>query len=436
MKSEFWRIMAMSGLYTISHSIKPFIRKNLFFLICAVLLILYNIFTFSLIGRLKNETVTVTGAYADLIGTAVSGTMEHEKINTVLQTVLHKSRNPVIITDTAWKPVIWENIYRGAFFKRKLLNQTALSSETERFLRKKIVELKNAYDPHPIIIKNNNTKIGYLFFGNSPLIRMLVLLPFLEIGLIALLVGLAYLSINNIRNTERSQLWVDLAKETAHQLGTPISSLMGWVEYIKKISQLDPPLDSHKLTESVISICGDMEDDLARLRKVTSRFSQIGSVPSLLPLSLNNIVNDIAAYFRMRMPFLHKKIDIICTTQYIPDVCVNHDLIEWVFENLIKNSIDAIDSSDGVIEIKTEYVAESEIIRILFIDNGSGISLEQKKVFSPGYTTKKKGWGLGLTLAKRIVEDYHKGKIYVRSSHKNKGTVFCIDLPTNAETTL
>ncbi|MDO5577032.1 MAG: HAMP domain-containing sensor histidine kinase, partial [Fibrobacter sp.] len=198
----------------------------------------------------------------------------------------------------------------------------------------------------------------------------------------------------------------------------------------------DPPLESQKLIESATSICKDMEDDLARLKKVTSRFSQIGSVPSLSPLSLNDIVNDIAAYFRMRMPFLHKEIDIKCTTPCIPDVCVNHDLIEWVFENLIKNSIDAIDTNNGIIEIKTEYIAESEIIRILFIDNGSGISLEQKKIFSPGYTTKKKGWGLGLTLAKRIVEDYHKGRIYVRSSHKNKGTVFCIDLPANAETTL
>jgi len=433
-KNFLGKVVTAPTFYSFLLSIKPFIGKNLLFLICAAALILYNVFTCTLISRLKDETIIVTGAYAELIGTAVSGIMEHEKINDALQTVLHKSKNPVIITDTAWNPVIWENIYTGPLFKRKLLEQTTLTPETEQFLRKKIMEFKNTYEPHPIIIKDSNTQLGFLFFGNQPLIRSLTLMPFFEIGLVALLIGLAYLSFNSIRNTERSRLWVGLAKETAHQLGTPISSLMGWVEYIKTIQETSSPLDPQIFMEQAKTICDDMENDLKRLIKVTSRFSQIGSVPLLSPLSVNTVVHDIAAYFRMRMPFSRKKIEIRCNTSKTPDVNVNHELVEWVFENLVKNSVDAIESNNGLIEIKTEYVSEKRILRILFIDNGNGISWEaQKRIFVPGYTTKKRGWGLGLTLAKRIIEDYHKGRIYVKSSQKDKGTVFCIDLPVNTE---
>jgi signal transduction histidine kinase len=232
--------------------------------------------------------------------------------------------------------------------------------------------------------------------------------------------------------TERSNLWVGLAKETAHQLGTPISSLMGWVEYMKTIRDADDEIDPEIFINQIQDICDDMHKDLTRLQKITSRFSQIGSKPALKINNINEIIEENMKYFRTRLPLLGKRIEIRNYPCTDPNVPLNKDLIEWVLENLFKNAIDAIKKNEGIIEIKTEYIECDNILRIQHIDNGRGISWdEQKNVFTPGYTTKIRGWGLGLTLAKRIVEDYHHGRIYVSWSQRNKGTAINIDLPVN-----
>jgi signal transduction histidine kinase len=173
-----------------------------------------------------------------------------------------------------------------------------------------------------------------------------------------------------------------------------------------------------------------MDNDLSRLRKITARFSQIGSLPVLAKADLNAVIEDAKKYLAMRLPLLRKTIEIKTEFGTLPQVNLNKDLLEWVLENLMKNSVDAIHHDRGAIEIRTENVAHKNVVRTYVTDNGSGISWEdQKKVFSPGFTTKKRGWGLGLTLAKRIVEDYHNGQIYVNWSQKGKGTTICIDLP-------
>ena len=243
-----------------------------------------------------------------------------------------------------------------------------------------------------------------------------------------------YIALHNIRVTERSNLWVGLAKETAHQLGTPISSLMGWVEYMRTVREADPPIEPELFLQQVHKICDDMDNDLGRLRKVTARFSQIGSIPALTPCDINETLSDVADYFQMRLPLLGKKIEMKFDYGNLPLVSINKELLEWVFENLMKNSVDAISRHDGKIEISTEYVACDRMVRIIHRDNGNGISWEaQKKIFSPGYSTKKRGWGLGLTLAKRIIEDYHKGKIYVSWSVRGKGMVICVELPERTD---
>jgi nitrogen fixation/metabolism regulation signal transduction histidine kinase len=173
-----------------------------------------------------------------------------------------------------------------------------------------------------------------------------------------------------------------------------------------------------------------MHNDLARLRKISNRFSQIGSKPTLKKNNVREIVEESVKYFHTRLPLLGKRIEIKCTFSQMPKVLLNRDLIEWVLENLFKNSVDAIEKNEGLIEIKTELIETDRIVRIQHVDNGRGISWDnQKNIFSPGYTTKTRGWGLGLTLAKRIIEDYHKGQIYVSWSQKDKGTAFFIDLP-------
>jgi signal transduction histidine kinase len=258
-------------------------------------------------------------------------------------------------------------------------------------------------------------------------------MPFIETGLVTAFTVFVYLAFHNVRVTERSNLWVGLAKETAHQLGTPISSLMGWVEYMRSVQEADDPVEPEVFIGQVGRICDDMEHDLTRLRKITSRFSQIGSRPALVPHDINEILRDSMKYFRMRLPLLGKRIEMRPELDPMPQVAVNRDLIEWVFENLFKNSVDAIERDRGLIEIRTEFIEVDKLVRVYHRDNGKGIHWEdQKKVFSPGYTTKKRGWGLGLTLAKRIVEDYHGGQIYVNWSQRGQGTVFCVDLPATA----
>jgi NtrC-family two-component system sensor histidine kinase KinB len=265
----------------------------------------------------------------------------------------------------------------------------------------------------------------------------IVWIPLLNVVLVAVFGLLIYLVAHNIRVTERSSLWVGLAKETAHQLGTPISSLMGWVEYMRAVRDPEAAIDPQQFIDQAQKICDDMDKDLQRLRKITNRFSQIGSVPALSLCDLNAIIEDCMQYFRLRLPLLGKRIEMTTCFGNLPKIPLNRDLIEWVFENLFKNSIDAIVKDDGFIEVRTEYLAKEKQVRIHHYDNGRGVAREdQSRLFTPGFTTKKRGWGLGLTLARRVVEDYHRGKIYLHWSQQNMGAVFCIEVPAPSPSSL
>jgi signal transduction histidine kinase len=209
-----------------------------------------------------------------------------------------------------------------------------------------------------------------------------------------------------------------MAKETAHQLGTPISSLLGWNE-ILKINKLNP--------DKVEDITLEMNSDLQRLNKIADRFSKIGSQPKLVPTNVTEVIQSVIEYFNRRLPISSKKteIKIISDNDFV--VPLNKSLFEWVIENLIKNALDAIESKNGVITFEISEMANNIVIDVS--DNGKGIDLKNRKdVFRPGYSTKKRGWGLGLSLVKRIVEDYHKGKIFVKSSIIDEGTIFQIIL--------
>jgi len=351
----------------------------------------------------------------------------------VFDEIIQKTNIPIIITDTTGTPLMWKNVRRGFLFTRKEISPQDTSRAVKLYMKETAAKFVRIYEPKPLYIKETSTKFGYLVFGNSDLILKLSRIPFYQFALVAVFLFLVYLGFRSIRVTERSNLWVGLAKETAHQLGTPISSLMGWVEFIKSLGDGDAPVEPEEYVNQVHKVCDNMNNDLSRLRKVTSRFSQIGSVPALTPSDINAVLEDTMGYFKMRLPLLGKRIEIKSHFNALPRVLVNKELLGWVFENLLKNSVDAIIKNDGLIELRTEYVAVDKIVRVYHSDNGKGISWEdQKKIFAPGFTTKKRGWGLGLTLAKRIIEDYHKGHIYVNWSQKEKGTVFCIDLPAEA----
>lgn len=430
MRRVLRKIAVGSGIYFLAMKIKSLTSKKFFFVIAILVLILYMTLVFIVSRDLHSETENATQAYVALIDAMVANNLSYDEATKVLQNMISQSKAPLFVADTSGRPVLWENIYTGLLYNSKELKK--LTPENRRYLEVKIDDFKKKYHSEPLYSGYSSAKVGYLFYGNTKFVRSMYLLPFLEIGLVIVFVIFIYIGFRIVRVTERSNLWVGLAKETAHQLGTPISSLMGWVEYIRTYQDADPPIDTQVLVSQLKRICDDMDNDLKRLSKVTNRFSQIGSIPALLPCDINEVLKDVANYFRLRLPLLKKKIEIKYDFGEIPLIDVNRDLLEWVFENLMKNSIDAMNKDDGIIVIKTELLNNEKSIRIYHIDNGKGVPKEaQKTIFAPGYTTKKRGWGLGLTLAKRIVEDYHKGKIFVSWSQKDKGTTFYVELPVN-----
>ena len=280
----------------------------------------------------------------------------------------------------------------------------------DRVLRRELQKMKD--ENEPIIISVSETENQYLYYKGSILLENLKYYPVVQFAVIFLFILVAYLAFSSSRNAEQNQVWVGMSKETAHQLGTPISSLMAWVELLK-MKDID---------ENLIQ---EFEKDTQRLQKITERFSKIGSVPELVPTDVGESVRSTIEYLRTRSSGKVKYIlDFDEHDKF--EAPLNASLFSWVIENLCKNAIDAM-NSNGTIQVS--MAEKGDQITIDVSDTGKGISKAYSKtVFQPGFTTKKRGWGLGLSLAKRIVENYHKGKIFLKHSEINKGTTFRIIL--------
>lgn len=280
---------------------------------------------------------------------------------------------------------------------------------------KKLIPIM-AEDNEPIEVEFAPGKKNIIYYQESILLKQLRIYPWVLLGVIGVFVGIAYITFSSARRTEQERVWSGMAKETAHQIGTPLSSMLGWIELLRSQG-----VDETALTE--------MGKDVARLETITSRFSKIGSIPELVPEDLVEAVRESLDYLRSRTS---KKIDIRFDA---PDseliVPLNHQLFSWVIENLFKNAIDAI---EGGGEISIQIKEAGRNVRIEISDTGKGLTRNQfKAIFRPGYTTKQRGWGLGLSLAQRIVEDYHRGKIYVFRSEVGQGTTFRILIPISQE---
>ena len=285
--------------------------------------------------------------------------------------------------------------------------------ETQQFLRQKTYEMRKNH--MPIVVEIGKGERGLVYYNNSRLLRQLTYFPYALLTILAALGVLAYLAFSSSRRAEQNRVWVGLAKETAHQLGTPMSSLMAWVEYMRS----DPEQFDGSITDEI-------EKDVQRLETITARFSSIGSVPTLKEEDVNEVVRQFTDYLARR---ISTKVKMSVTNQLPPGhrVKINKLLFEWVIENICKNAVDAM---KGVGELRLNMVSlPHEEVAIDITDTGKGISkANMQKVFSPGFSTKKRGWGLGLTLAKRIVEEYHDGRLFVKSSEVGKGTTFRIVL--------
>lgn len=291
-----------------------------------------------------------------------------------------------------------------------------ISDANRRFLVDRLRSLQSS--GHDIVIEIAPGLIQHLYYEESRTLRLLSVFPYIQLGVMILFVAVVYIAVSSAKRAEQNKVWVGLSKETAHQLGTPISSLMAWVEMLPSYG-----VDAE--------VSGEMDKDVRRLASIASRFSKIGSKPSLEPADINTTVSRITAYMGTR---------ISARTSLSVNECdgpltasISEPLLEWVMENLIKNAVDAMDGA-GAITIATSRVASVKhkpaMARIDVTDTGKGLPRRDfSAIFRPGYTTKKRGWGLGLTLAKRIVEQYHGGRIFVADSAPARGTTFTILLP-------
>lgn len=345
-----------------------------------------------------------------------------EDLNFFFDEVIQQADYPIIYTDASMIPQYWRNIT----IAKAEISGTPTRQDTMKYLERLVQNYQQMNPPIPISYRNQ--VLGYYVYGESPLIAQLRFveseivsqlrwLLIIEIIVVALFVLIGYAGFHSIKKSEERYIWVGMAKETAHQLGTPLSSLIGWIEYLKS---------TPRKLEKVIP---DLERDLARLQIITNRFSLIGSVPDLNPESLKDVICETVEYFRKRLPQKNGKIQIeTLFDEEIPPVLINKDLFSWVLENLIKNALDAVGDKKGKIIIQENRLNDSQIY-IDLQDSGKGISGQSKKnIFKPGFSTKKRGWGLGLSLAKRIVEDYHGGKLILKESQIDMGSTFRIIL--------
>lgn len=311
---------------------------------------------------------------------------------------------PVILTDENRQPIGSRN-----------LEEPQNLQERKAFLLKAMEEMEAENKPIVFTLDSVSNMRQYVYYENSPLVNQLRYFPYVQLTVILLFFALVYTLFSYSRKAEQNQVWVGLAKETAHQLGTPLSSLIAWVEYLK--------LDEN--TEE--GIVEELEKDIKRFETITARFSSIGSTPALKEENIKDILEESISYLQKRVSskvsfLLHIKEDEL-------PIPMNKSLFEWVIENICKNAVDAMNAV-GSIDIYVSHTKDERNLIIDIKDSGKGIHKSKlKTVFRPGFTTKKRGWGLGLALAKRIVENYHKGKIYVLRSEIDIGTTFRIILP-------
>ena len=369
-------------------------------LILAIVLLLYTNKLARVLHEKEQNDVKLWVAAMERVSGDVNGNIA---IDPLISHIVSTHTNiPFIITDEYLNPVVSNHIDKEVFEDAELYNA-------------KLEELSNEYNPRVVTVRDVwglNTKQYIIYYGQSDLLKALYYFPYVLILIIIIFLVFTYIALQSTKRDEQNQVWIGLAKETAHQLGTPISSLLGWVEYMR----------SQDIDATVVD---EIEKDVSRLTTIVDRFSKIGAETILTPNNVNEVVGASVMYFRTRIP---RNVTLSYNGLAMAPVKANINvaLFEWVIENLLKNSLDAIQGM-GSIDVKISYNAKQVFIDVS--DTGKGIAKGNwSRIFKPGYTTKTRGWGLGLSLSRRIVKDYHHGKIFVLKSEVGHGTTFRIIL--------
>lgn len=405
----------------------------------AVLLVLASLlYTHSLVVRLEEEPKTFSRIFAKFSAAAAIPATQDPALEGIIREVVQGINFPFVMTDVKGVPRAWRKIGVDPFSVSDAVLDSLSSVPDYRppkdvnllvqRIRNRVRSLDREHDPIQMVVATatgDSVVVGYVHYGESSVVHELRFMPMVQLGLISLFIAIGFIGFRTIKANEERRIWVGMAKETAHQLGTPISSLMGWIALLAE----------KKDGQEKESILAEMEEDLKRLQSVATRFSHIGSIPKLETAALEPLLRGVAAYFRRRLPQTGRSATIEEAYEAIPRAKINLELLGWALENLVKNAADALEParSKGEIRLEAHLSPGGKTIEVLVCDNGRGMTRkEQRKIFAPGYTTKKVGWGLGLVLARRIVEDYHGGRLRVLESEPGRGTSMIVELPVDS----
>ncbi|MDR1738855.1 MAG: HAMP domain-containing histidine kinase [Candidatus Symbiothrix sp.] len=388
--------------------------KYIFILTAVVIAIVSVLITNTLVDELKSEERKKIEVWAESVE-LISSQTSTENINSNILNNYDKLLVEKIIEGNITIPIIVTDEENNIIDQRNIRSPKA---EDAAYIAKKIKAFKKKHQPISISIPISEAEnlVQYIYYDDSTVLKQLQLFPFIQLTAVFIFIIISFVALSSSQKAEQNKVWVGLSKETAHQLGTPISSLMAWVEYLKT-----------KSTD--LQLLAEIDKDVQRLKIIAERFSKIGSNAEPEQMNLNDAINNAIEYMSKR---ISSKVSIHTT---LPDqpaiVLMNESLFGWTLENLIKNAVDAMDGH-GVIRIVV--FTRNEKVMIDVADTGKGIAKSKfDAIFRPGYTTKKRGWGLGLSLVRRIIESYHKGKIYVYKSELGKGATFRIELPKHAK---
>lgn len=367
------------------------------------------VFTNRLVSKLSNEERKSVELWAEANRQA-SKTGINQDVNFTFEVIRQNKTIPVIMVDENMDIKAVRNLDSLKSILSPKTQKPDIYVRNKAYLYKQLEIMRSEHEP--IVIELMDGHKNFIYYKDSVLLTQLFYYPFFQLGVIFLFILVAYLAFSSSRRAEQNQVWVGMSKETAHQLGTPISSLLAWVEYMK---------EENTNQEMLLEV----EKDVQRLETITERFSKIGSAPVLVRTNIIEVINSSIAYLQTRTS---EKVSYIKKFDQKDElfVPINQALFEWVIENLCKNAIDAM---EGAGEIEISLQDNTQIVYIDIKDTGKGIPKTKfKTVFQPGYTTKQRGWGLGLSLSERIIETYHAGKIFVKSSDHDQGTTFRIAL--------
>lgn len=410
-------------------TVRPLPYKVFLFLAVVALMAALVVHTNYLIRRLNNETQNLCYVLARFFAVSTFQAAEDPTLIPIFREVVGNINFPIILTDNAGIPRAWKHIdvppdaVPDSVLQRAAA--TGIIPPAVKRIQDTAAKLDRRHGPVQIQRLGGPYVLGLVHYGEPSLVAQLRWVPYIEFGVVLMLFVLGFVGFRAIMAGEQRSLWAALAKETAHQLGTPLSSLLGWSAHLREAAA-----GADRSPERLEAIASEIDIDLDRLNKVASRFGQLGSVPALKEGDLTEVVAGAVSYFRRRVPHLGLEVEIVEHYEPIPRVAFHRELVEWVVENLIRNAIDAADKPRGVIEVGLSWRSGRHEVELCVKDNGRGMTpAERRRAFAPGFSTKRRGWGLGLALARRVVHEYHHGRISIVESVPGQGTTVAVVLP-------